>query len=118
MAFSPDIARPTSIGFPYRLRQGNGGDLGGIESKATPRKEKLTDWSIKALEPESKRYMVWDLGMPHLAIRVTEKGAKCFVVVGRKAGQDYPHFEVLGRYPALPLKAAREQVPEPRWRHC
>jgi hypothetical protein len=28
------------------------------KSKVTPRKEKLTDWSIKALKPESKRYVV------------------------------------------------------------
>jgi hypothetical protein len=61
--------------------------------------------------------------MPHLAIRVTEKCAKSFVVVGRKAGQDYPLMKKLttittwsGRYPvAKKLHQHAEGGLVPEW---
>jgi len=108
MAFSPDIARQP----PSRELPGKEKETWQVRRQHQT-KVKLTDWGIQSLKPNpnGKRYMVWDTAMQHLAVRVTENGSKSFVVEARKAGQKHPHFEVLGRYLSLPLKAARERVP-------
>lgn len=87
-------------------------------SASTPVTQKvlLTDKGIQALGPAEpgKRLNVWDAATPHLCVRVTDRGAKSFVVVAPmmgKHGKKTAHFIVLGRYPALSLKAAREKVP-------
>jgi integrase len=76
---------------------------------AAARKFVFTDRGLKALKPAppGKRYMAWDAMQPHLCVRVTEKGAKSFVVVKRKAGAQLT-FHVVGQYPAIKLKDARE----------
>jgi integrase len=80
---------------------------------AAARKSVLTDRGLKALKPApaGKRYTIWDAMQPHLGVRVTEKGAKSFIVVRRRPGQRDPDTHVLGRYPALTLKAARDAAP-------
>jgi integrase len=77
------------------------------------RKVVLTDRGLKALKPAAsgKRYIVWDAMQPHLGVRVTDKGAKSFIVVKRRLGAAHPDTHVLGRYPARSLKAAREEAP-------
>ncbi len=78
-----------------------------------------TDRELKALKPApagelgspKRRYIVWDATQPHLGIRVTETGARSFVVVRRLPGARNPVTYVLGSYPALTLKAAREAAP-------
>ncbi len=73
----------------------------------------LTDRALKALQPAPKgeRYVVWDAATPHLGVRVTEKGTASFVIVRRRPGQSNPDTVVLGKYPALTLKKAREAAP-------
>ena len=72
----------------------------------------LTDRALKALKPapEGKRVVTWDAVQPHLGIRVTDKGAKSFIVVKRMAGARAPVVNVLGTYPALPLIDARKRA--------
>jgi hypothetical protein len=78
-----------------------------------------TDRELKALKPvpagesgsPKRRYIVWDATQPHLGIRVTETGARSFVVVRRLPGARNPVTYVLGSYPALTLRAAREAAP-------
>jgi hypothetical protein len=73
----------------------------------------LTDRALKALKPApvGKRYIVWDAAQPYLGIRVTQTGARSFVVVRRRPGARNPDTHVLGAYPALTLKAARRATP-------
>ena len=77
------------------------------------RRRVLTDRMLKVLAPaaEGKRYIVWDATQPHLGVRVTATGARSFVVVRRLPGERNPTTHVLGSYPALTLKAAREEAP-------
>jgi integrase len=72
----------------------------------------LTDRALKALRaaPPGKRVVTWDAVQPHLGIRVTENGAKSFIVVKRMAGVPAPVVHVLGAYPALQLIDARKNA--------
>ena len=74
----------------------------------------LTDRAIKALPPApaGKRTFAWDCVVPHLCIRVTDKGAKSFMIRKRMAGARNPVENVLGAYPALSLIDARERARE------
>lgn len=81
--------------------------------KFRPERVMLTDSRVRALASadKGKRYSLWDAQQPGLAIRVTDKGAKSFVVARRRPGDKAPTFVVLGRYPMLTLKAARDKAP-------
>jgi integrase len=72
----------------------------------------LTDRALKALKPAppNKRIVTWDAVQPHLGIRVTETGAKSFVVVKRLAGVRAAIVHVLGSYPAVKLIDARKRA--------
>src|ERR1700730_15459593 len=74
------------------------------------RKVVLTDRALKALKaaPSGKREMVWDGLQPNLAVRVTDKGRRSFVVIRRRAGHPQPTWTVVGTYPTLSLSDARE----------
>ena len=80
---------------------------------AAAQKRVLTDRGMQALKPAmpNKRYIVWDAAQPNFGVRVTSSGAKSFVVVRRRPGEDNPYTHVLGRYPTMSLKAAREAAP-------
>lgn len=71
-------------------------------------RKNLTTLSIKALKPApaGKRYMVWDALLPSFGVRVTDKGAKTFIVMKRLYGKlvRWP----VGTFPALSLEKARE----------
>jgi integrase len=72
-------------------------------------KKTLTDRAIRALKPaaKGKRLLVWDAQVPGLAVRVTDSGAKSFVLVVRYPGDRNPSPRALGTYGAMDLKAAR-----------
>jgi hypothetical protein len=57
-------------------------------------KKPLTDRAISALKPAAtgKRKLYWDSVCPGLAVRVTDRGAKSYVLVGR-----FPGLSTLGR---------------------
>src|ERR1700721_629176 len=75
-------------------------------------KRVLTDCDIKAMKPApaGKRVLLWDGGCDNLAVRVTDKGTKSFVVIRRPKGERRLVNHVLGTYPALSLKDARKRA--------
>jgi integrase len=80
---------------------------------AANRKVGLTDRAIKALKPApaGKRFIVWDAVQPHLAVRVTDKGHRTFVVIKRRPWDRNPITHIIGAYPGTSLAAAREAAP-------
>jgi integrase len=77
-------------------------------------KKPLTDRTINALQPApaGKRRIVWDALVPGLAVRVTEKGVKTFVLVTRYPGSHNPAPRSLGVYGGITLEAARTKARE------
>ena len=75
-------------------------------------KKPLTDRAILHLKPApiGKRRIVWDALVPGLAVRVTEKGVKTFVLVTRYPGSPNPVPRSLGIYGAISLEAARAKA--------
>ena len=55
-------------------------------------KKPLTDRAIRALPSaeKGKRRLVWDALVPGLAVRVTDKGQRSFVLVTRYPGSQNP----------------------------
>ena len=77
-------------------------------------KKPLTDRAIRALPPAEpgKRRIVWDAIVPGLGVRVTDRGAKSFVLVTRYPGSTSPAPRSLGTYGAISLEAARTRARE------
>ncbi len=77
-----------------------------------PGRHVLTDKKIESAKPapERARYMLWDEVAPSLALRVTDKGHKSFVVQRRVNGRMVKL--TLGEYPALGLADARDKAHE------
>ena len=80
-----------------------------------PRKV-LTDracMALKAAKPGA-RYEVMDGVVPNMAIRVTDSGAKSFVLIARYPGSDNPTRRALGKYTGrdgpMSLEAARDMA--------
>lgn len=85
------------------------------EHKTDPRREYLNDRKMKALKlrPGRERDVVWDAGMPGMAVRLTSKrGSKAFYAVKRRAGDVSPTWARLGEYPVMSLLQAREAARE------
>jgi integrase len=72
----------------------------------------LTDRAIQALKPTGQRRIVWDAIVPNLGLRITEAGAKSFVLVKRYPGSPHPSTRALGRYGAISLEDARQKARE------
>jgi hypothetical protein len=72
-------------------------------------KKPLTDRGIAGLKPAAprKRKLYWDAVVPGLAVRVTDPGAKAYVLVGRFPGNPNPTARSIGRVGAISLEAAR-----------
>jgi integrase len=77
-------------------------------------KKPLTDRAINSLKPApaGKRQIVWDALVPGLGVRVTDQGAKSFVLVLRYPGAPHPSPRSLGTYGAITLEAARARARE------
>jgi integrase len=77
-------------------------------------KRPLTDRAITALKPapEGKRKFLYDALCPGLAVRVTDTGAKAFVLVGRFGGAKHPTARSIGRVGSVSLARARVQARE------
>jgi integrase len=76
-------------------------------------KRPLTDRGIAALKPAKGAYqLVWDAVVPGLAVRVTDKGTKAFVLVARYPGSPNPTARSLGKVGALTLEDVREKARE------
>jgi hypothetical protein len=72
-------------------------------------KRVLNDRTIKALKPAKpgKRAEVFDALVPGLSVRVTDKGAKTFMLVTRYPGSSNPARRALGAYGEITLEQAR-----------
>jgi integrase len=79
-------------------------------------KMKLTDRGLRALKPAKpgQRYDIADTEVRGLAIRVSDKGQRTFVLIARFPGSDNPTRRALGEYPTLSLTDARDKARE--WR--
>jgi hypothetical protein len=72
----------------------------------------LNDRIIKAV-PKAKpgqRHEIWDALVPGLGVRVTDTGAKSFVLVARYPGSTNPARRALGGYGELTLEQARTKA--------
>jgi integrase len=72
----------------------------------------LNDRILKSLKPAKagSRYDVLDAIVPGLAIRVSDKGRKTFVLIARICGAKYPTRRALGEYGAMSLEQARTKA--------
>jgi integrase len=77
-------------------------------------KKRLTDRAIAALKPApaGKRLLVWDAEVAGLAVRVTDTGAKSFVLVARYPGSPNPAPRTIGKVGAVGLADARGKARE------
>ena len=75
-------------------------------------RKRLTDKSIAALRRKAARYEVQDEIAPGLAVRVSERGTKSFIMIARFPGSDNPVRRTLGEYGALTLEHARDMTRE------
>lgn len=75
-------------------------------------KENLTDRRLQALKkaPSGTRYEIADGIAPGLAVRVTDKGTKTFVLVARFPGSKNPTRRAVGEYGVISLDEARKKA--------
>jgi integrase len=66
-------------------------------------KAHLTDITVRALKPGSKQLTYWDSTLPGFGLRVSQAGAKSWVVMSGRERR----LTTLARYPTMPLKDAR-----------
>jgi Arm domain-containing DNA-binding protein len=84
--------------------------MAGIDSttpdggrKKSPNKFDFTDRGLRALKPAEKAVTYWDARTANFGIRVTENGAKSFVVVCRQKGHGRKPVKItLGKYVPRP----------------
>ena len=76
------------------------------------RKIKLTKFGIDALTPNATNYVVWDEDTKHLALRVTPKGHKSFIVQRRIGKRGKMVIRTIGTYPDISLADARKEADE------
>ena len=72
-------------------------------------RKQLTDANVEALSAKRKRYVVYDSTVTSLAVRVSPKGKKTFVVVGRFNGK-HPTRRRLGVVGQFTIDQARERA--------
>jgi integrase len=79
-------------------------------------KVNLTDRKVKSLKraKAGERYELLDLVVPGLGVRVTDGGARTWILKTRYPGSPHPTRRALGDYPAMSLERAREKAG--RWR--
>jgi integrase len=77
-------------------------------------KKPLTDRAIAGVKPAApgKRRLLWDGLVPGLALRVTDRGSRSFVLVVRYPGTRYPTPRSLGTVGAITLAEARDTARE------
>jgi integrase len=73
-------------------------------------RKQLTDDLIAALAAKRKRYVVYDNTIRSLGVRVSPKGKKTFIVVGRFNGNKHPTRRKLGVVGRLTIEQARERA--------
>jgi integrase len=79
-------------------------------------KRYLNDRIVKSKSLKAKpgqRLELWDTKLPGFGLRITDKGARSYVLAARYPGSDNPARRLLGGCGELTLKAAREKAQ--RW---
>ncbi|MGJ8547635.1 MAG: tyrosine-type recombinase/integrase [Sulfitobacter sp.] len=82
-------------------------------TERTSRKVKLTDVFLRGLKPTGKRQTIADEVCQGLSLRVGAKGTKTWAYMGRDC-HGKSRTVTIGRYPEVPLKAARQQADQLR----
>ena len=77
---------------------------------------RLTVKVIAAAKPKAKEYTLWDNLLAHLGVRVQPSGVRSYIIQTRVDGR--MRKVTLGRFPELPLDAARRGRPRPSWPAC
>lgn len=77
--------------------------------KAKSPKRRLTTTALDRLTARGERYELRDTQVPGLCVRVSERGARTFVLKTRFPGSPHPTRRALGEYPVLGLEDAREK---------
>lgn len=72
-------------------------------------KRDLTDPFLKSLKGRNGQYIVWDKTLRSFGVRVSQKGAVSFIVVGRTP-KGKPVKATVGRYPEMKLAEARAEA--------
>jgi integrase len=69
----------------------------------------ITDRTLRGLKPApaGKRTVIWDIAVPGLCVRVTDKGAASFNVMRRVKGESAPVRRMLGIAWAVPFPASQ-----------
>jgi integrase len=77
-------------------------------------KKPLTDRTIASVKPAApgKRRLLWDAVVPGLALRVTDRGSRSFVLVVRYPGSRHSAPRSLGTVGAISLAEARDTARE------
>ena len=77
-------------------------------------RQTLTDRAVQSLRPAAsgKRYMALDALVPGLAVRVTDKGTRTYVLTTRYPGSSNPTRRALGEVGELGLAEARQKARE------
>ena len=78
----------------------------------TVQKKRLTDAMIAGLKPApaGERIEVRDELVSGLAVRISEKGKKTFVLIARFPGSANPTRRAIGEYPVISLATARDEA--------
>src|SRR5262245_3810813 len=73
-------------------------------------REKLSDTYIQSKKrvPKEGRSETMDTEAPRLGLRVTNKGHRSFIYLGRFPGSSNPTRRLIGDYPTTTLEEARE----------
>jgi integrase len=74
----------------------------------------LTDVAIRKAKPAApgKREIMWDAAVPGLALRVSDRGRRSFVLCKRFPGKVQPEYRAIGEYGVISLEEARDTVRE------
>ncbi|HEY7243580.1 MAG TPA: tyrosine-type recombinase/integrase [Xanthobacteraceae bacterium] len=73
-------------------------------------RKQLTDQLVTSFAAKRKRYVVYDSIVRALGVRVSPKGRKTFIVVGRFNGSTHPSRRKLGVVGKLTIEQARERA--------
>lgn len=73
-------------------------------------RKQLTDQLVTYLPAKRKRYVVYDSMITSLGVRVSPKGKKTFIVVGRFNGNKHPTRRKLGVVGRMSIEQARERA--------
>ena len=79
-------------------------------AKRPARKQRLTELSVRKLQPETKAYLLWDAHQPGLAVRVQPTGARAWMCIYSRTGR--PRWLHLGNAKVVGLADARELAAE------